>query len=198
MPAPNFKINENIENNVSRLLENQPLPETKTSPLIKPERPVEIQEAQKGMLETTAPPEKMEIKKEPSFAKAMAGKKEGLLDNTIDALKQKLKRQKIKTKQIPQVRDKITIQVEKIMEAGLQDAYKEMSLVQQQEFKIKGEKTAMEIRDLFRAGKIKIKKIIKLLISWLRLLPGVNKFFLEQEAKIKADKIIALKNFDKQ
>jgi hypothetical protein len=30
-------------------------------------------------------------------------------------------------------------------------------------------------------------------LQWLKLLPGVNRFFLEQEAKIKTDRIIHLK-----
>lgn len=185
MALPNFKTNPNIENNVNRLLEQQPLPETRISKP-QPERPVEIGEPQKEALEQIVRTERMEVTKE----------KEGLLEETIDNLKQRLKRQKPKPTQIPQLRDEITLKVEKIMEAGLEDAYREMSPVQQQEFKLKGEKTATEIRELLRSGRIKIKKIIFLLMSWLRFLPGVNKFFLEQEAKIKADKIIALKNFD--
>lgn len=185
MALPNFKINPNIENNVNRLLESQPLSETKSAPP-SPEKPADVREIPREAMEASGVPEQMEIKKE----------KEGLLEETIDALKQKLKRQKPKVVQIPQVRDEITLKVEKIMESGLQDAYREMSPTQQQEFKLKGEKTAMEIREILRTGKIKIKKIINLLMSWLRLLPGINKFFLEQEAKIKADKIISLKNFD--
>ena len=40
---------------------------------------------------------------------------------------------------------------------------------------------------------IKIKKIFSLLLAWLRMLPGVGVFFLEQDANIKADKILALR-----
>ncbi len=119
--------------------------------------------------------------------------KEGFLDDTIDALKQKLKMSKKKPTQIPQVRDELTLKVENLLEEDLKDAYKEMTPVQQQEFKIKGEKTAFEICELLRRGKVKVKKIFMLILEWLKLLPGVNRFFLEQEAKIKADKIIALK-----
>ena len=79
------------------------------------------------------------------------------------------------------------------MEEGLADAYREMTTVQQQEFKIKGEETAWKIRELFKKTHLKIKEVFKLLVEWLRLLPGVNKFFIEQEAKIKADKILAVK-----
>ena len=78
------------------------------------------------------------------------------------------------------------------MEEGLTDAYRELTPVQKQEFKIAGERTARKIRDLLRSTHLKIKKIFKLLLAWLRLLPGVNKYYLEQEAKIKADKIFAL------
>jgi hypothetical protein len=42
--------------------------------------------------------------------------------------------------------------------------------------------------------KIKVNKIIDLIRRWLKLIPGINKFFLEQEVKIKADKIIRLKD----
>ena len=38
----------------------------------------------------------------------------------------------------------------------------------------------------------KAKKIFQLILEWLKLLPGINRFFLEQEAKIKTDRIIHL------
>lgn len=117
---------------------------------------------------------------------------EGFLDETIESLKQKLRGQKKKPTHIPMVRDKITVEVEHIMEEGLKDAYRELTPVQQQQFKIKGEETAWKIRELLRATHVKVKKIFELLIEWLKMLPGINRFFLEQEAKIKTDKIIAL------
>ena len=117
------------------------------------------------------------------------------LDNRIQNLKKKLKQSKKKNNQIPIIKDEITLKIEKIMEDGLEDAYKELTPIQQQEFKIKGEETAWNIRQVLKKTKIKIKEIFKLLLEWLKLLPGVNKFFLEQEAKIKADKIISLNKF---
>ena len=42
---------------------------------------------------------------------------------------------------------------------------------------------------MIKAGMIQMKKILKLIREWLLIIPGVNKFFLEQEAKIKAEKI---------
>ena len=94
---------------------------------------------------------------------------------------------------IPQVRDELTREVESIMEEGLTDAFKELSSLEQQEFKIKGEQTAIEIRNMLRGAHVRVKSIFKLLLEWLKLLPGVNRFFLEQEAKIKAERILSLR-----
>jgi len=121
-------------------------------------------------------------------------KPEGFLEESIGSLKKKLRSSKKKPNIIPNVRDALTVEVEKVMEEGLKDAFKELNPLQRQEFKIKGEQTAYKIRDLLRATHVKVKKIIKLIMEWLKMLPGINRFFLEQEAKIKTDKIVALKN----
>ena len=84
------------------------------------------------------------------------------------------------------------------MEEDLHDVFKELTPIQQQEFKLKGEKTASEIRLLFKKTHVKVKSIFRLLLEWLKMLPGINKFFLEQEAKIKTDKILAMKELNKK
>ena len=150
-------------------------PETQVpieSPAPSPEQQLEIPEQQEQKLET---------------------KSEGFLEETISGLKNKLRSTKKKPRIIPNVRDALTVEVEKVMEEGLKDAFKELTPIQRQEFKIKGEQTATQIRDLLRATHVKMKKIIKLIVEWLKMLPGINRFFLEQEAKIKTDKIMALK-----
>lgn len=93
---------------------------------------------------------------------------------------------------MPVVRDELEVRIEKIMEDGLTDAYSRLSPIARQEFKLKGEQTAGKIHELLQATKVKVKKIFQLLLEWLKMLPGVNHFFLEQEAKIKTDRIIAL------
>jgi len=80
------------------------------------------------------------------------------------------------------------------MEEGMADAFKELNTIERQEFKIRGEQTALQIRELLKATHVKIKKIFRLLFEWLKMLPGINRFYLEQEAKIKADKIISLQD----
>jgi len=85
-------------------------------------------------------------------------------------------------------------QVENILESDLEEMYLKLAPEKQREFKSKGEETARQINTLLDQAKVKMGKIISLIKRWLSLLPGVNRFFLEQEAKIKADKIIKLKN----
>ncbi|MFH1866790.1 MAG: hypothetical protein ABIJ81_01770 [Patescibacteria group bacterium] len=85
-------------------------------------------------------------------------------------------------------------EIEIILQEDLVDLYRQLSQAEQQAFKIKGEVTAFKIEGLMRAVKVKVQEIIKLLIEWLKILPGVNMFFIEQEAKIKAEKILKLKH----
>jgi len=69
-----------------------------------------------------------------------------------------------------------------------------MNASEQKAFKLKGEETVTKINELLSHTKVKVNKIIALIRDWLKLIPGINKFFLEQETKIKADKIIKIKN----
>ncbi len=94
--------------------------------------------------------------------------------------------------------DPVTFQIEKIMEQGIGEAYQELTPIQKQQFKIKGEQTAKQIKQLLQTTHVKVKKIFRLLLDWLKLLPGINRFFLMQEAKIKTDQILSLKNRERQ
>jgi len=83
--------------------------------------------------------------------------------------------------------------IDNILAEGLSEIFLKMSPAEQAEFKQQGEKTVVEINKLLSRTRVQINKIISLIRKWLQLIPGVNRFFLEQEAKIKADKIIRLK-----
>ncbi len=84
-------------------------------------------------------------------------------------------------------------EIEKVLEKDLEEIYLSMDEQKKEEFKIMGEETAREINVLLEKAKVKVTKIIALIKKWLSIIPGVNKFFIEQEAKIKADEIIKLK-----
>lgn len=94
---------------------------------------------------------------------------------------------------IPAGKTKTRVEIEKILEKDLKELYQAMSTLQRAAFKKKGEETAEQIETLMGKAKFKIRKVLRLLIDWLKLIPGVNRFFLEQEAKIKADQISALR-----
>lgn len=153
--------------------------ETKTSP---EQEDTEKQQPQK---QTEQEPDK-ETKEQPSPGSEQEG---------VSGVKKKIQtddNQQPGQQAQPQIKDELTEEVEEIMEEGLEDVFDELTPTQQQEFKIKGEETARKISNLIRQGKAKVKNIFKLIFEWLKTLPGINRFFLEQEAKIKADKIAKL------
>jgi len=84
-------------------------------------------------------------------------------------------------------------EIDKILSDGLEEIYFSLSSAKQQEFKSVGEETAREINGILSQAKFSVKTIIDLIRSWLSIIPGVNKFFLEQETKIRTDKILNLK-----
>ncbi|MDD5342190.1 MAG: hypothetical protein PHI73_02545 [Patescibacteria group bacterium] len=83
--------------------------------------------------------------------------------------------------------------VENIMAEDLIEVFKSLDAESRERFKKEGERTATKIELLLQATKVNIKKVLDLIKKWLRFIPHVNRFFLEQEAKIKTDKIISLK-----
>lgn len=89
-------------------------------------------------------------------------------------------------------------EIENILAKDLENAYQKMSPQKRKEFKKAGEEIAQKINNLLDKTKIKIQTIIGLIKDWLFLIPGINKFFLEQEAKIKAEEIIKIKADNKQ
>lgn len=84
--------------------------------------------------------------------------------------------------------------IEDILEEDLEQIYFQMPPEKQAEFNKVGIETATKIALLLGDVKIKVKKILELITAWLKIIPGVNKYFLRQESKIKTDKILELKD----
>ncbi len=87
-------------------------------------------------------------------------------------------------------------EIENVLEEDLVELYRSLTPRQKQQFKETGERTAAHIEKLLRKVRITVIEIIRLIRRWLILLPGVNIFFVEKEAKIKAERILALKDRD--
>lgn len=97
---------------------------------------------------------------------------------------------------IPQ--DRLVQEIEDILEEDLKELYLAMPKEKRAAFKVKGEETISLVRQLLQATHVNVKKIFQLIRAWLTLIPGVNRYFLEQEAKIKTDKIILVSGEEKK
>jgi DNA polymerase II large subunit len=94
--------------------------------------------------------------------------------------------------------DRLEEEIEDILEEDLGDIYKAMPPDKKEKFKEEGEETVSKIREVTRKPKVNSKKIFGLIKRWLRIIPGVSRFFLEQEAKIKTDKILLVTEEEKK
>lgn len=95
-------------------------------------------------------------------------------------------------------KDQVTIEVEQILEKNLSEIYNSLPDDVKPVFKKKGEQTALAITDMVKRAAVKMSEVMRIVMDWLKIIPGVNRFYLEQEAKIKSDHIVALAEQIKQ
>ena len=95
-------------------------------------------------------------------------------------------------------KDRLEKEIEEVLEEDLKDLYAAMPPDKQKLFRAKGEETSSAVRTLVQAAHINAKKIFQLIRTWLVILPGVNRFFLEQVAKIKTDKVLLVTEEEKR
>lgn len=89
-------------------------------------------------------------------------------------------------------KDAYRMKIERVLENGLVEIYVSLSPEKRAAFKRKGEETATKIRVLLDRTKISFGKVLDLIRDWLKTIPRVNRYFLEQEAKIKTDRIVLI------
>lgn len=94
---------------------------------------------------------------------------------------------------VPKVqKDPTTVAVEKILEEDLGDLYIKLDPQTKEKVKQEGDVVVGKIRTMVDSFRVKARVVLHLIRDWLRTIPGINKYFLEQEAKIKTDKILDL------
>ena len=93
---------------------------------------------------------------------------------------------------LPKDKNPQLVEIESILSDGLDQAYMSLTAAKRQEFRAEGEILAHTIQSMLQQGKVNMKKIRNLIMKWLRVIPGVNRYFLEQEAKIKTDRLTEL------
>lgn len=87
-------------------------------------------------------------------------------------------------------KDPVLLEIENILSANLLEIYNELPENKREAFKQKGEEVASSIHEMILNTKVKVHKVLKLISDWLRMVPGINVYFLRQEAKIKLDRIV--------
>lgn len=89
-------------------------------------------------------------------------------------------------------KDPQLVQVESVLSEGLEDLYKGLPPNMKPQFKAKGEEVATQINVWMQEAKLAAKKVLHLIREWLGMVPQMNKHYLEQESKIKTDRIMQL------
>lgn len=92
----------------------------------------------------------------------------------------------------PMTSEIVHARVENILAKDMDKVFLSLDAGTQRAFKIKGEKTSKKITSLLMQTKVKAKEITMLILEWLRIIPKINKHYLEQEAKIKTDDILKI------
>lgn len=95
-------------------------------------------------------------------------------------------------------KDATTRSVEAVLEEGIRDTFATLPPETRAKFKREGEQLTRELTGMIQNLKAKAGRVLALITSWLKLIPGVNHFFLMQEAKIKTDRILALAEAEKK
>ncbi len=120
-------------------------------------------------------------------------KKDDFLEDKEDVLPAPLPltsaKRRAQSAPLPVPKDEAVIEVEKILEKDLADVYQNLPENARPIFRKKGEEAAVALAEMIRSLDLKVKKALHLIRDWLLTIPRVNKFFLEQQAKIKVDEL---------
>jgi len=95
-------------------------------------------------------------------------------------------------------KDEVMTEVQSILQEGLAPLYATLPPDAKLRFQAKGLEVSTSITDMVKRFRVNTKKVLLLIRDWLLTIPSVNKFFLEQEAKIKTDKIVILEQARKE
>lgn len=86
--------------------------------------------------------------------------------------------------------DEVLSLVKDILEEDLEEYVTKMPEATRERFENKGREIATRISNMVRSGKVQNKRVVLLIREWLLTIPAVNKFFMEQVAKIKTDSVL--------
>lgn len=88
--------------------------------------------------------------------------------------------------------DLLRRRIEDILAEGLAKTFQALPPATQAQFKVVGEQTAVRITNEVRHRTPRLERLINAVTAWLRLIPNLNPYYLEQEAKMKVEKILLM------
>lgn len=90
-------------------------------------------------------------------------------------------------------KDPVQEKIDAIFERNVGDAFAELQPLQQEAFRVAAEQAAAAVRALLSAPKLEPPKIRDVVAGVLRLLPETNPWWVEQEAALKTQALLALR-----
>ena len=172
----------------------QPMQNTETA-----RQQSEREQAQTMLQEGTAPehPRQVEVTEETTYEpyeqRQGRTEREQVMSQRVRTLQQQSTDQTPAQTGIQQVpKTKLYRKVEAILAEDLDAIYSSLDPQMQAQFRQKGEETVTKIEVLISTAKATAKAIVELIRAWLIIIPGVNRFFLEQESKLKTDRIMKI------
>ncbi|MBU1180438.1 hypothetical protein KJ885_05850, partial [Patescibacteria group bacterium] len=90
-------------------------------------------------------------------------------------------------------KDEELVMIENILSEDIKDLYSQLPQLKQKAFQQKGEEAALKIKVILKKTRVRANEIFELIKNWLKMLPKITIYFLEQEAKIKTDKVLEMR-----
>ena len=88
-----------------------------------------------------------------------------------------------------EMNDEWKVQILSVLDENLEDAMSDMSPAKKEEFLAAKKELAGKIRSMLDEAVVQFAAILLLVRKWLAMIPRVQTYFLEQESKLKTDKI---------
>lgn len=81
-------------------------------------------------------------------------------------------------------------EIEAILSENVMEVYSMLTPQEQEKFRAAGEEAVTKIEQLVVQFKATARTVLQIIRQWLMTIPRINVFFLEQESKIKTDRIL--------
>ncbi len=89
-------------------------------------------------------------------------------------------------------------EVDAVLEEGLVQVYETLPPEKKEHFQQQGRSLVKKIEEAIQKSNLKLKRLLQWIREWLKIIPHINRFFLEQELKIKSDKIMDIAERDRR